>query len=216
MDHTDGESTRSEREEESTHSRRGRRDHWRQRSRKKRVLHTRISEQLADDIHEIAEDLRVPVSNLVRNVLEETFSAMERVSDNVGEVIEEVIDEAARARERIERRMRSDWHRPRRPRTASTPEAGAQRGEAEPRQAPAGSAQPSEGGPPQGEAAERPRSPRAEFPEVVGWQVLILNRTKDCADCGAGLRSGDRAFVGLTESGLSPHTLCRDCADARF
>ncbi len=180
MDHTDGESTRSEREEESTHSRRGRRDHWRRRARKKRVLHTRISEQLADDIREIAEDLRVPVSNLVRNVLEETFSAMERVSENVGEVIEEVIDEAARARERIERRMRSDWHRPR------------------------------------SEAAAPPRSPRGEFPEVVGWQVLILNRAKDCADCGAGLRSGDRAFVGLTESGLSPHTLCRNCADARF
>ena len=122
------------REEESTHSCRGRRDHWRRRARKERVLHTRISEQLADDIRQIAEDLRVPVSNLVRNVLEETFSAMERVSDNVGEAIEEVIDEAQRARERIERRMRSDWQRPR------------------------SEAEPSEGGPPRGKAAERPRS----------------------------------------------------------
>ncbi len=155
MDHTDSESTRSEREEESTHSRRGRRDHWRRRTRKERVLHTRISEQLADDIRQIAEDLRVPVSNLVRNVLEETFSAMERVSDNVGEVIEEVIDEAARARERIERRMRSDWHRPRRPRTASTPEACAQRGEAERRQALQDLPKASAGGPPQGQAVKR-------------------------------------------------------------
>ncbi len=87
-----------------------------------------------------------------------------------------------------------------------------------------------EGGPPQGKAAQRPRSeaqpseggppqgrrPRPEFTDVIGWQPLILNRAKDCADCGASLRSGDRAFVGLTESGLSPHALCRDCADDRF
>ena len=60
------------------------------------------------------------------------------------------------------------------------------------------------------------RRPRPEFSEVAGWQPLILNRAKACADCGAALRSGDRAFVGLTDSGLSPHTLCRDCADERF
>jgi hypothetical protein len=45
------------------------------RERKERVLHTRISQQLAEDIGRMAEDLRVPVSNLVRNVLEATTSA---------------------------------------------------------------------------------------------------------------------------------------------
>ena len=58
------------------------------RERKQRVLHTRISQQLAEDIGRLAEDLRVPVSNLVRNVLEEVFSVVETVTDNVGELIE--------------------------------------------------------------------------------------------------------------------------------
>ena len=71
------------------------------RHRKERVLHTRISEQLASDIRQMAEDLRVPVSNLVRNVLEETFSAVENVTDGMGELLEDVIEQAEKASDRI-------------------------------------------------------------------------------------------------------------------
>ena len=79
------------------------RRHRRHGHRKERVLHTRISEPLAEDIRRMAEDLRVPVSNLVRNVLEEAFAVVETVSENVGELIEDVVDEADRTRERIRR-----------------------------------------------------------------------------------------------------------------
>jgi hypothetical protein len=65
------------------------------------VLHTRISEQLADDIRQMAEELRVPVSNLVRNVLEEAFSVVESVSDDVGDLLEDVIEQAERASDRL-------------------------------------------------------------------------------------------------------------------
>ncbi len=74
------------------------------RPRQQRVLHTRISDQLADDIRRVADELRVPVSNLVRNVLEEAFSVVETVTDNVGDLVEDVIEEAERARERIRSR----------------------------------------------------------------------------------------------------------------
>jgi len=87
-------------------SQRGSRHGGRQRRhghRKERVLHTRISEPLAEDIRRVAEDLRVPVSNLVRNVLEEAFAVVETVSENVGELIEDVVEEAERTRERIRR-----------------------------------------------------------------------------------------------------------------
>jgi hypothetical protein len=70
------------------------------------VLHTRISEELAEDIRRMAEDLRVPVSNIVRNVLEEAFSVVETVTENVGDLIEDVIDEAEAAAERIRVRKR--------------------------------------------------------------------------------------------------------------
>lgn len=84
------------------------------RGRKERVLHTRVSDRLADDIRRIAEDLRVPASNLVRNVLEEVFDVVETVSDDVGELFEEMLDEAEDARGRIARARGRAHHRRRR------------------------------------------------------------------------------------------------------
>ncbi len=94
----------------------------RTRERKERVLHTRVSDALAEDIRRMAEDLRVPASNLVRNVLEEAFSMVEAVSENVGDLIEDVVDGADRARERVRRRQRRPLRRKDSPRTgAATP-----------------------------------------------------------------------------------------------
>jgi hypothetical protein len=91
--------------------------HARRRARKARVLHTRVSDSLAEDIRRIAEDLRVPTSNLVRNVLEEVFDVVESVSDDVGGLFEEVLDEAEAARQRIATaRSRSRGRRRHRPR----------------------------------------------------------------------------------------------------
>ena len=89
---------------ESCRSGRGNRRRHRHRARKERVLHTRVSENLAEDIRRIAEDLRVPASNLVRNVLEEVFDMVESVSDDVGDLFDEVLEEADAARERLSRR----------------------------------------------------------------------------------------------------------------
>jgi hypothetical protein len=159
----------------------------RSRHRKERVLHTRISEPLAEDIRRMAEDLRVPVSNLVRNVLEEAFSVVEAVTDNVGDLIEDVVDEAERTRGRIRSRRHYLRHRHRR--------------ERRPRGRPDGvDAEPAE---------------RAEFPDVVGWQPLILNQQKSCADCEEPIERSERGFAGMTAAGLSEIYLCRDCMDAR-
>lgn len=46
----------------------------------------------------------MPVSNLVRNVLEEAFGVMEQVTEDVGDLLGEVIDRAERAAHRMERR----------------------------------------------------------------------------------------------------------------
>jgi hypothetical protein len=159
----------------------------RRRHRKERVLHTRISEPLAEDIRRMAEDLRVPVSNLVRNVLEEAFSVVEAVTDNVGDLIDDVADEAERTRERIRRR----GYPPRRRRTPESAKAG-------------------------GRPADRVgRVPRAEFPEVIGWQPLVLNQPRSCADCEEPIESGDRGFVGVGSAGLTETYLCDDCMEAR-
>lgn len=153
----------------------------RTRQRKERVLHTRVSDALAEDIRRMAEDLRVPASNLVRNVLEEAFSMVEAVTENVGELIEDVVDEADRARERI-RRSRPGRRRER----------------------------------PRPDAATRPE--RGEFPDVIGWQSVVLNQPRDCADCEEALERGQQAYFGLTgatAAGQASTVLCGDCMDAR-
>ena len=179
--------------------------------RKGRVLHTRVSEQLSEDIRRLAEDLRVPASNLVRNVLEEVFDAVENASEDVGEVFEDVLAEADSARDRIQRQLR---HRRRRRRSYSESdiEDEMRRDEASENQAGEGSkgSESGEDGRPEAEDVE-PR-PVPEFPDVIGWQLLVLNAAATCGVCERSMRRGDRAYVGLKESGFAPERLCRRCA----
>ena len=204
----EGRCSESEREarREARHSRRAIRGEERH-ARKQRVLHTRISEQLSDDIRRLAEDLRVPTSNLVRNVLEEVFSVVESVSDDVSGLVDDVLDEAVDARDRIRDRIhqREQRGRRRRPPGSARRRGGLRDDEVEEE------LQRDEAG----EAASKARRTPEEFPDVIGWQPLVLNQPRTCADCDAKLHKGERAFVGLTEGGLSPHTLCKRCTSAR-
>ncbi len=135
----------------------------------------------------------MPVSNLVRNVLEEAFSVVETVTENVGDLIEDVVDEAERARDRMRRqRRRSGRGRYRRGHRAPRGRAEQETVDAEPVE-----------------------PERAEFPEVVGWQPLILNAAQSCADCEEPLERGERVFAGIAAAGLPSRFLCRDCMDAR-
>jgi hypothetical protein len=172
------------------------------RRRKERVLHTRVSEKLSDDIRRAAEDLRVPVSNLVRNVLEEAFGAVERVSDEVGEFLEDFLGDTEGARRDIRRLRHRVQHLARRQRSRlrREPEPGA-----EPE---------AEGDEAFAEAEGAPAGERT-FPEILGWQPLLLNAPAPCAGCDRPLERGARVFVGATERGLSRTFLCEPCMRAR-
>jgi hypothetical protein len=212
-------STESDGQERCTGGTRRARHHRRHRrhgGRKERVLHTRISEQLSDDIRRLAEDLRVPTSNLVRNVLEEVFTMVESVSEDVGGIFEEVLDEAESARDRIRRQSA----RSRRPRTrhrtrdrVERPEGFDDSVEEELRRDEA--REHVRQADPAPTESEPERRERPDFPEVLGWQPLVLNREQTCASCGVDLPRGTRAFVGLGEQGILGTTLCRACTGVR-
>jgi hypothetical protein len=208
---------------------------FRERGRKERVLHTRISEQLAEDIRRVAEDLRVPVSNLVRNVLEETFSVVESVTDNLGTWLEDVATEVGQARgspRQRPRRWARPWGREREGEEApagARDETGWENSWDEPSPVPPDTS--AQGGPPAGVSSAREdetateraaasgaapaAGDRPDFSQVLGWQPLVMNRPQSCADCGRLLVRGDRASLGLTHSGVSGLVLCRACMDAR-
>ena len=169
-------------------------------------MHTRISEQLSDDIRTVAEDLRVPVSNLVRNVLEEAFSVVETVSENVGDLLEEVLDEADVVRRRY-RGRRGD---------SAEDRADDDDEPLDDEGAPEEEAADARPGIDDSARAQRAAEPeRPAFADVLGWQPMLLNRVAQCADCGRQLPRGKKAFVGMTGSGLSTTVLCRRCTGAR-
>jgi hypothetical protein len=59
-------------------------------SRNERVLHTRIPAALEDEIKKVADRLRIPVSNLVRNILQDAVSLVGTVQKNVGDRVDHI------------------------------------------------------------------------------------------------------------------------------
>jgi hypothetical protein len=55
--------------------------------RKERVIHARIPASLEAEIKRMADKLRIPVSNLVRNILADTVAMVEGVQQNVDETL---------------------------------------------------------------------------------------------------------------------------------
>lgn len=147
---------------------------------------------------------------------------VESVSEDMGELFEEVLDEAEETRRRVRsraERSRRRHHR-RRHRSPSRSRASAERFddavEEELRRDEAREF--AQDAPPATDARAEPevaRRERPEFPDVIGWQPLVLNREQTCASCGVDLPRGVRAFVGVTEQGISGTTLCRPCTGIR-
>ena len=173
----------------------------RARERKERTLHTRISEQLAEDIRAIADDLRVPVSNLVRNVLEEAFSAVERVTGDMGELLDDVLSEAEVASERY-RRYRGRVRERARARAQERADTEGVRESEEPPEYDAA--------PPPAAAAPRPDA----LARVVAWQDVVLAAPRRCARTGRELRPGERAYLGLGDAGPLGVYIAADALDA--
>src|SRR3984957_6394999 len=77
-------------------------------ARKERVLHTRVPAVLERELKRFADNLRVPVSNLVRAILQDALS----VADAAGTGIEERLKNAAKTleieRERLKKRVNPD------------------------------------------------------------------------------------------------------------
>lgn len=206
-DHRDdsgsGDETRSERERSGSFgSGGGERRHRSTRHRgrpKERVLHTRISEQLSQDIRRLADDLRLPVSSLVRNVLEEVFTVVDNVSDDAGDFFEDVVEEAGGIRERIRKQQevacessREERKQRRRARRArSTDYVAVDQSEPlAPLEAPSAALQ----------------------DDVLGWQPIVLNQSLQCGRCKHALGSGDTAIIGISATGARRQVVCPGCA----
>ncbi len=207
----------------------------RRRHRQGRVMHTRISEDLDDALRRAASDLRIPVSNVVRNILEDSFDVVETVTESVGSLVDDVVegahhfgsrfgddwkkeahDSVREARSEVRDRLRKarvslrDAKRDLREAQRSSRDAQhrSSRERHYERQGPDPSVEV------ETEAEAAPSRDLPEFPDVLGWQPLVLNQPQECAGCGRSMGKGDRASLGLSSEGRPSAYLCELCVEA--
>jgi hypothetical protein len=77
-------------------------------ARKERVLHTRVPAVLERELKRFADNLRVPVSNLVRTILEDAVSVADAATENVEERLKMAAKHLEKQRETIKKRMEHD------------------------------------------------------------------------------------------------------------
>jgi hypothetical protein len=136
--------------------------------RKDRVIQARVPQDLENTLKDVADSKRVTVSQLVRNVLEDTFVLVDHLVADSAQLVSSVRKDSRR----IAQSARGQADKPAASATATPLDA------------------------------------------VDAWQDVIVNRPGSCAQCGAALRRGQRAFRGLsTDSSLPPVWLCGTCIE---
>jgi hypothetical protein len=77
-------------------------------AKKERVLHTRVPAVLERELKRFADNLRVPVSNLVRTILEDALSVADFATENVEERLKKAAHQLEVERERFKKKVLPD------------------------------------------------------------------------------------------------------------
>jgi hypothetical protein len=77
-------------------------------AKKERVLHTRVPAVLERELKRFADNLRIPVSNLVRTILEDALSVADAATENVEERLKKAAHTLEKEREKLKKRMEHD------------------------------------------------------------------------------------------------------------
>jgi len=147
-------------------------------SRKERVLHTRVPAVLELELKRLAQSWRVPVSNVVRAILEDAVTAVDVVGRRAEGNLHHVVDRLAEQRERLRHITHAD-----------SPEDERQANESEGEAVPPGA-----------------EPPRDELAGIIGYQSLRLATKATCSRCGRVIRAGEEAYLGVRE-GDGPRVL---------
>jgi hypothetical protein len=150
-----------------------------ERERKEKVLHTRVPMVLERELKELAKNLRVPVSNLVRTILQDALSTAEAL----GRVAEDELRGAAA--KLAENRARLD--------AAAAVQGEALRASLRARDLdlpplPDDSPAPS---------AAQTAPPPNPLDGVLGFQQMMLAVSSNCSVCGIALDVGEPAYLGV-------------------
>lgn len=154
------------------------------RERKDRLIQTRVPESLESALKQEATRRRLPVSQLVRNILEDTLQIVGDVVDGVDAIVQDSIALGRHVGQGVARARG----------TAPTP---ATEPATEPAAAP---------------AAATNDAAIAALDDVYAWNEVVVNRPAACSLCATALTAGATAFVGLRDDPSRPRAWsCTDC-----
>lgn len=171
--------------EEWRRERHGRRRHHDER-KKEKVLNLRIESDLEEKIKMEAERLSVPVSTLVRNILDNTFKLVDGVTENVGNLVDDVVENAGMIGKRFRSAVRDCMEEP------------------------AGDKAPEKAEGPKDETQE---PARPSIDDVLMWREVTLGKPAACAACDVSIARGHKAHAGEHEKTKSTLILCDNCLD---
>lgn len=149
-------------------------------ARKERVLHTRVPAVLEQELKRLAQSWRVPVSNVVRTILEDAVEAVDMVGRRAEGDLHRVMDRLAQQRLRLRavagaRESSDDMDSPDSTRPQQSHDA-------------------------QGEQPSELHDDAVDPLEgVIGYQPLVLARSASCAACARVLDVGEQVFLGVRD-----------------
>jgi hypothetical protein len=147
------------------------------RGRKERVLHTRVPPVLERELRRLAESLRVPMSNVVRAILEDALDAADRAGRRTEAELRSWAERLSSERDRIRERVCS-----------KLPGAADEAAETAALEPAAAEDAPAEAG----VAAD-------DEPGLLGFQPFVLATATKCGRCGRDLEPGQEAFLGIRD-----------------
>ncbi len=136
---------------------------------------------LEQELKRVAASLRMPVSNVVRAILEDAVTAVDVVGQRAEGEVNRVVDRLAEKRQRLR-----DF--------ASAEEAAGQEAAGQEAAGQEAAGQEAAGQEAAGEETNEP------LDGVLGFQPLILASNASCTVCGATLEAGTEAYVGLRDT----------------
>ena len=77
-------------------------------AKKERVLHTRVPAVLERELKRFADNLRIPVSNLVRTILEDALSVADAATESVEERLRRAAEHLEKERGKLKKRLEHD------------------------------------------------------------------------------------------------------------
>jgi hypothetical protein len=199
------------------------RDETRADERKERVLHTRVPAVLEEELKRLATSLRVPVSNLVRAILEDAVEAADLATQRAEDELRGFTERLASERERLRARVvgagraRGGADEAQRGEgTRGDVRGGEARGAGEADDRGRGeSATHAAGGAAAGAASPGHTTGRARegdpFAGVLGFQQLLLAGRAVCARCGRALAAGEEVLLGVRDDGGPRVIVGREC-----